>query len=309
MSIGPQILVPIEITDSMLTSSSIAEPAAGEAAWVSGATYAIGDEAIRTQTHRVYRRETAGAGTTPPEDDTTNWTDIRPTKRWAMFDGEISTQSDDVEELEVVLTPGFFNAVPLYGLEGEEVQLVVKDAPGGSVVFDETVQLIEPVPDWYEWYFSPIKASSKHLFTGITPYPDAEITLTVRAGTGVTAKCGMAAVGDLRALITGDGWGGTLGGAKAEPRSFSYIKTELDGTTRIVRRRSATDANFAIAMPRAAADYALASVQEVLDVPCAVIAAASSGFQGLNNFGLVSGSLSYDSFNAATLTISVKGLV
>ena len=62
-------------------------------------------------------------------------------------------------------------------------------------------------------------------------------------------------------------------------------------------------------MPRAAADYALASVQEVLDVPCAVIAATSSGFQGLNNFGLVSGSLSYDSFNAATLTISVKGLV
>ncbi|WP_282825183.1 hypothetical protein [Pelomonas sp. V22] len=308
---GPQILVPLEITDTSLYSSTIAEPdtTIGEAAWISGHTYAIGDEAIRVETHRVYRRESAGAGTIPPEDDTANWTDIRPTNKWAAFDGEISTQSRDTEALTYVLRPGFFNSVSVYGADGEKVRAIVKDAPGGSVIFDQEVDLIEPVPDWYEWYFSPIRAATKAVFSEILPYPDAELTISVTSSPGVAVKFGLIAVGDLRGLISGGGWGGTLGGAKAEPRSFSYIKTEIDGTTRIVKRRAATDTSFSVAMPREIADYALVCVQEVLDVPCAVIASSGPGFQGLNNFGLVSGSMSYDSFGTATLTLNVKGLV
>lgn len=311
MTIGPQILVPLSISDTMMTSSTIAEPdtTKGEVAWVSGTTYAVDVEVIRTQTHRVYKRAVAGAGTIPPEDDPNNWTDIRPTNRWAAFDGEISTQSAGVTELKYVLAPGFFNAVTLYGLDGQIVEATVKDAPGGTVIFHAQVDLIEPVPDWYEWYFSPIKSETKWLFKDILPYPDAELTLSIRSAAGVAVKCGMFALGDLRALIGSGEWGGTLGGAKAEPRSFSYIKTELDGTTRIVKRRAATDTSFSVALPRSVADYALASLQEVLDTPCAVIAADSPGFQGLNNFGLVSGSMSYDSYGTATLTINVKGLV
>lgn len=311
MNTGPSILVPLTLSDAMVTACSIAEPdtTTGEVAWVSGMTYTAGQEVIRAETHRVYRRETNGVSTVAPELDTANWTDIRPTNKWAAFDGEISTQSTDTTELSWTLRTGFFNAVSLYNLEGEEVQLVVKDTPGGTVIFDSTEDLIEPVPDWYEWFFSPIVSASKLLFKDIVPYADAEMTLTVRSSTGLPVKCGMAAIGDLRPLLGSAEWGGTLGGAKAEPKSFSYIKTELDGTTRIVKRRSATDNSFSVALPRDVADYALSCVQEVLDVPCAVIGTATPGFQGLNTFGLASGSLSYDSFGTATLTINVKGLV
>lgn len=311
MSAGPLILVPLAVDDAMLQSSSVAEPdtTTGEVAWVSGTTYAVGNEVIRTQTHRVYRCEVAGVSSIAPETATTVWTDIGPTNRWAGFDNEISTQSTDVEDLTLVIRPGFFNAVSLYGLDGLQASLTVTDTPGGSVVFDQTVDLIEPVPDWYEWYFSPIVSATKLLFENIVPYPDAEMTLTISSSPGITVKCGMVAIGDLRPLLGSAEWGGTLGGAKAEPRSFSYIKTELDGTTRIIKRRSATDNTFSVAMPRDVADYALSCVQEVLDVPCAVIATSIPGFQGLNTFGLASGSMSYDSFGAATLTINVKGLV
>lgn len=311
MTAGPLILVPLTISDSSMYGSSVAEPdtTVGEVAWVSGTTYAVGDEVIRSATHRVYRRETAGAGTVPPERDTVNWTDVRPTNKWAAFDTEISTQSSDVQTLSWVLRLGFFNALAVYGADGAQARLQVTDTPGGSVIFDETVDLIEPVPDWYEWFFSPIVSASKVIFDGIVPYPDAEMTLTISSAPGVTVKCGMVAVGDLRPLLGSAEWGGTVGGAKAEPKSFSYIKTELDGTTRIVKRRSATDNTFSAVMPRDVADYALSCVQEVLDVPCAVIATDTPGFQGLNTFGLASGSLSYDSFGSATLTINVKGLV
>lgn len=302
-----KMLVPISITDAMLTSSTVPEPDTGETVWVSGTTYAIGDEVIRTNTHRVYIRKTAGAGTMPPEEDDANWTDLKPTNRWATFDGEISTQSIGDSPLTMVIRPGFFNAMALYGLEGESLTATVKDAPGGTEIFTWEEPLIEPVPDWYEWLFSPIKSRSKVVLKNILPYPDAEVTITITSG--AKSKCGLIAIGDLRPVIGSAEWGGTVGGAKAEPVSFSYIKTEFDGTTRIVRRRSATDMTASVAMPRSVADYALSSLQEVLDVPCAWIATDAPGYQGLNVFGLGTGSLSYDSFGQATLNITVKGLV
>ena len=64
MSNGPWVLVPIDVDDAMLSSTTIAEPAATETAWVSGGTYAIGDKRIRTQTHRVYQSATAHTGVT-----------------------------------------------------------------------------------------------------------------------------------------------------------------------------------------------------------------------------------------------------
>lgn len=46
---------------------------AGAALWVSGTTYAIGDMRKSPATGLVYRRLTAGAGTTDPSSDSTNW--------------------------------------------------------------------------------------------------------------------------------------------------------------------------------------------------------------------------------------------
>ena len=50
MGRGPYILKPTPITDAMLASCTVAEPAAGETAWTSAGTYALGDNCIRTTT-------------------------------------------------------------------------------------------------------------------------------------------------------------------------------------------------------------------------------------------------------------------
>lgn len=57
-------------------SASLAEQAAasaGSIAWVSGTTYAIGALRYSPANFQTYRRKTAGAGTTDPSTDTTNW--------------------------------------------------------------------------------------------------------------------------------------------------------------------------------------------------------------------------------------------
>ena len=308
------IIVPIPITAAMIgAGTTVAEPASGETAWTD-TTYSVGTRRIRTQTHRVYECVSAiGAATgTPPEDDAAHWLDAGPTQRWAPFDHYTNTAATDTTSMTYVLMPGFFNAVSLYGLTGTGIVVEVKDAPGGTVIYrypqTGTASLTEPPVGWYDYFFGKRRAISKLVLTGIPIRPNAELTITVTAVSGAPVGIGMINVGDYRPLIGDADWGGTLAGATAEPVTYSYIDTDDYGNTTIVRRHSATNLRIKVAMPRRSADAALASVQEVLDVPVSWVASDSKGFDGLNVFGLGSGSLSY-TFTTAEFDITVKGLI
>ena len=308
------IIVPITIAASMIGGgTTVAEPAPGETTWTD-TTYSVGARRIRTQTHRVYECVSAiGAATgTPPEDDAVHWLDAGPTQRFAPFDHYTSTQATDATSMTYVLTPGYFNAISLYGLTGTGIVVEVKDAPGGTVIYrypeTGTASLTEPPVGWYDYFFGKRRAISKLVLKGIPIRPTAELTITVTAASGAAVGIGMINVGDYRPLIGDADWGGTVAGASAEPVTYSYIDTDDYGNTTIVRRHSATNLRVKVAMPRTSADAALASVQEVLDVPVSWISADSKGFDGLNVFGLGSGSLSY-TFSVAEFDITVKGLI
>lgn len=302
------ILTPLTITDSMiLAGTSIAEPSAGETAWVSAGTYALGDLRIRTTTHKVYSCVQAHSGRTAlPENDSAYWLEKSPTNRWSPFDSYTSTPATATTSLTYVLQPGYFNALAMYGLVGTSAEITVKDAPGGSTIYSNTVSLLENPVGWWEYLFLPTRQISKIILTDIPIRPSAELTIVI---TGATCAVGMINVGDYKSILGESVWGGTQQGAKAEPVSYSYIKTNADGTTTIIRRNAATSMRASVVLPRENADYALTCIQEVLDVPVSWVATDESGFVGLNVFGLGSGSLSYDSFNVATLDLSVKGMI
>lgn len=307
---GPFILAPVEITDAVLDSSTVAEPAAGETAWVSAGTYAVGDQRIRATTHRIYSCILAHTGiTTLPEDDLTNWTDIGPTLRWAMFDGTVSTDTTATTTLTVVLSPGFFNALALYKLTGSHITVTVKDEPGGATIYTYDDDLYEPFPDWYEWLFAPYRNRERLILRDIVPYPDAELTITVTAAAAAAVGIGMVCIGDLRPLAASEQRAGTQYGASIEPVDYSYVKTDEFGTTRIVRRASTTGLRASVFLPQEDADYAIALLQEVLSVPVTFVAVDESGYANANVFGLVSGSVSYSGPNHAIANINVKGLI
>lgn len=310
---GPYFLVPIEVTDAMVSSSTVAEPDAGEAVWNAATAYAVDDEVIRTSTHRVYTCVVAGTDATPPEQSiyktTPRWVDTRPTNKWAAFDGMTSTQTAIVTPLTYVLRPGTINAIAFYGLDGATLDVSIKDAPGGSVVYTYTQDLIEPPLDHYDYYFGRIKTLTKVLIKDLVPYADPEVTITITAALGVTVKAGMIALGDLRTLVTEGNFGGTVAGAKARPTTYSYIKTDDFGNTTIVRRSKATDLEITVPLENSDTDAALLTIQEILDVPVAVFASDAPGFTGLNTFGLVSGDVAYQGPVYSTVQISVKGLI
>lgn len=309
---GPFILVPITMTDAMVTSSTAAEPAAsGEAAWAAGTNYAIGDEAILVSTHRVYTNLLGGINSTSPElaltGETPRWHDTRPTNKWAAFDGQIDSQSELVTPLTYVLRPGMLNAIAMYGMDGADISVSIKDAPAGAVVYTYSGSLLEPPIDHYDYYFGRIRGLTKLLLRDLVPYADPEVTITITAGAGVTVKAGMIAFGDLRSLVTVEGTGGTLYGGKAKPITNSYIGKDAYGNFRIVRRSSATDMDITVKVDIADADGALVTIQEVLDIPVALIGTDETNFAGLNVFGLIAGDVDYQGETHAVIQISVTG--
>lgn len=308
-----KILVPITLTDAMLSSSTIAEPAAGETAWNAATSYTVGQRCILTSTHRVYENLIAGVNATSPDQALTGatprWLDYGPTNRWAAFDGVVNTPSTATTTFTYVLLPGFFNAIAFYGMDGATITVSIKNAPGGTVFYSYTGSLLEPPVDYYDYYFGTIRGLSKLVLRGILLYANPEVTITVTAASGVTVKAGMIAFGDLRPLISEGGLGGTQYGASAEPFTYSYINTDTFGRTSIVRRHSATNMRASVVVPKSDADSALATVQAVLDVPAAWIATDADGYDGLNVFGLGSGSLGYDGPSHAALNITVKGFI
>lgn len=301
------IISPITITSAMIgAGTTISEDST--AAWTS-ATYAVGDLRHVVATGRVYKCAVAGASTISPELDPTKWVDMRPTNKWAPFDIYTSTAATATTSLTYVLTPGYFNAIALYGLTGAQYSLTIKDATGGSVIYSRDGFLSEDPLGWYEYLFGTMKQLNRLIFTQIPIRPASEITLTLTAASGQPVGIGMVVCGDYVSLSGTGEWGGSEYGASAEPITYSYIKTEQDGTTSVVKRHAATNLRVNVKMPRTEADAVLLQMQRVLDVPVAWIATEATGYAGLTTFGLGSGVLSYDSFGIANFNITVKGII
>lgn len=307
-----KLLVPKPITAAMIASgTTIAEPATGETLWVSGGNYAIGDKRIRVETHRVYEAVQASTGRTiAPELDGTYWKDMGPTLRWAPFDQYINTPATATATLTYVLKPGFCNCVALYGIDAGTVSVTVKAGTGGSTLYTESRPVSESNATWYGYYFLPWVKRDRMVFSNLPIHPDAEITITLTAAVGVSVAIGVIVVGDYRPLI-GDiaSFGGTERGASAEPVTYSYIKTEDDGTVKIVKRHAATGLRATICLPRENADAALKTIQSVLDIPCGWVATATKGYDGLNAFGLGSASVRYENDTIARIDLTVKGMI
>lgn len=71
-----QVALATNQADAAATSAETAAAATNAVLWVSGTTYAIGFLVYSPVDNRVYRRLTAGAGTTDPSADATNWVQL-----------------------------------------------------------------------------------------------------------------------------------------------------------------------------------------------------------------------------------------
>ena len=180
------MIVPTQITDAMIVSCTVAEPAPGETEWVAATAYTVGQVAIRTTTHRKYKRLVAGTTPALPETDIVNWLDIGATNKWAQFDRKIGTQTTGPSPLTTVLRVGSAEGLALLELQGQTARVRQYDRPitdpAKVLVFERTIDLDGlVVTDVYDWMFG---TSEQKLNAVITDLPgqytsgDIEVTIT-----------------------------------------------------------------------------------------------------------------------------------
>jgi len=309
------ILVPITVTSAMITAmtaNGVAVPEDASAPYAAATTYALGARVHSTVSHRVYESAKASNTGHDPTDITnqfnasgvvTWWIDIGPTNRTAMFDGLISTPTTGLSPLVITMQPGAFNGFALFGVSANSVSAVVKDAPGGNVVYttggDASLEGSNP-GDYYEYFFNPTKPQTQFVVTGVAPYANAEITLTLKAAGG-TVKLGMFTLGDLQPM------GVPERGTRVSPKSYAYIAEDAYGNTTIKRRPSAIGLSMPIKVALEDADSVIQMIQDLLDVPVAVIGSTAAYHTKLSTFGLVSGDMDYSTYPDRTLNLTVKG--
>ena len=309
MTASAKVMVPVQIVPSMIGSgTTIPEPdtANGEVAWVSGGTYAAADE--RTSNGAIWLcRQAHSARTALPEADPVYWLRLSATARMAMFDDYTSTKARATGSLTVVVNPGFFNAIRVYGAEGDSCTIAVREAPGGTIVKQQTFNLFAQAAGLYELLFTVLPKVEQVGLDDLPVLPGAEVTITVTAvGAGAVA-IGDIKIGDWRSL-TGDGdWGGAEYGSRSERKSRTYREYTKDGQYTQIKRPGSRDVSCSIKLPGDQAVYADAVLGEIADVAVPFEASNLPRYGYLNTLGFVTGSIGPDSYSIATLSLNIKG--
>jgi hypothetical protein len=301
------MIEPVTITDSVLVSSTLTENDTDDAPLYNPATtYAVGARVRRTETHRIYESAAAGNAGNTPELNTTGtaakWIDLKPTNRWAMFDGSIDTASVGGSTLTVVLQPGAIDAI--YGvIDADTLDVSVQDAPGGNVVYSYSASLEMSAPaDYDEYFWAPFRPQPDFLITGLDPYYNCVVTITLTKASG-SAQCPGLVLGNQQGL------GATQKGAKVKPKSYSVIKDDGYGNTRITRRRKSTDLAATAWVDRSEAGYVNQILQRNLDAPAVVVGSDDPADFALRCWGIVSGEISYDYPQDCQLSLNVQGVI
>lgn len=120
-------------TNAVAANTALAALYAGAIAWVSGTTYAIGDRRTSPANGLVYRRTTAGAGTTDPSADGTNWQIVQVSPPVVIVSGTTQTA---VAGTHYVLTNVAATTVtlPASPAAGDRVWITVINALATNVV-------------------------------------------------------------------------------------------------------------------------------------------------------------------------------
>lgn len=303
-----KVLNPIAITGAMITASAVAEPdtTRGEAAWVAATSYVVGNEVILASTHRVYTALAAGVDAGSPDVTPLRWADTRPTNKFAAFDLYKSTQIRKTGTITMTVKPGIISDMAFYGLEGDTLRVIAKQASTLAVYYDETFSLSDYLSGdlMWEFYFGVSRQQDRLDIMGLYPQDaQVEITLTVSPTTG-DAAIGIWALGQFEDL------GLPQYGFKVQFVDYSRITTDAYGNVSITRGLNAKNLNGeCVNLDLVTAKAAVDVVQRLLGTPCAVVMSSNVNFDYLSTFGLLDAEFIAAGPSHGTLSLTARGIV
>lgn len=270
-----KVIKPVTYESSMLVSTNAAN---ADAEYAAGTSYSIGNRVTHLET--IYESlVNANLGNTPSTSPT-QWVEIGPSNKRAMFDMQVSTQTTRATPLTVTVAPGTHtNSLALLNMNGTSVSITVTDGPGGPTVYSRTIGLVEDFAvDWYMYFFEPTALRGDVVLTDIPPYPSGRITVSLSAGSG-SVGIGSMLFGTFYAL------GGTEYGAGAGIRDYSVKETDEFGVTTFVQRAFSKRMEAQIFVENNRLTFMSRILSELRATPSVWIGSDDSRFSPLVMFG------------------------
>jgi hypothetical protein len=204
------------------------------------------------------------------------------------------------------VVPGFFNAIRVYGAEGDSCTITVRESPGGPVKAEKVSDLFAQAAGFYELLFTVLPAVEQVGIDDIPLAPGAEVTVKVDAAGEAPVAVGDIKMGDWRNLVGDGDWGGTV--SAQSTRNVRTLRTYApDGSYAQVIRPGSRDVSCTIELPGDEAMYVDAVLNEIANVAVPFEASGLPRYGYLNTLGFVTGSISPTGFVMATLNLNVKG--
>lgn len=301
------VIAPTTVTDTVLQSCTVPEPAAGETLWNAETDYGVGDEAIRTTTHRKYKRLIAGTTAASPETDPAdppNWLDIGATNRWAQFDNKIGTQTSGATEVTTVLKPGNIGGLGLLELVGKTATVTMRSAPGGVIVYTKTANLDGSIiTSIYDWMFGEYTQRKNVVFTDLPgQWTDCELTVTVSNPGGVAAL-GVLAIGRVRPL------GATEYGAGAGIINWGKVQDDGFGNREYIEGNWSNRITLPIVTDRAAFSKLHQTLAALRSKPCIYVGSDLEIFESLICYGVFRDLyVTVPNYGMTSMNLEIEGL-
>lgn len=242
------ILAPLKITDAMLVNSSVPEDDAPE--WADATAYEIGQKVLRKNLHRVYQSKTQNTGK-QPEDNPTDWLDLGPTNRWAMFDQRVGTVTTATTSMTIVLEASHaVSAVAFVGANCRKATVEMSNLIDG-VVYSKTINMEYGLlgADWWHYFFDDFNRKSMGWLADMPSYHNSTITITLSGAVGETISCGGIVVGTMHKFADAVRYGANIG-------IVDYSKKDVDewGGYQIVERNYTKTAQWSFLFTRSQVD-------------------------------------------------------
>lgn len=267
-----RLLQPAAIADSMLTAINVPED--DYPAWSVGTTYAHGVRVVRH--HRRWESLIVANVGHEPLAGSTQWMDIGPTNRWAMFDEALGTVTQADGNIVLTLDPA--QTVDAVALLDVTAALVRVQAPG------------------YDRAKAPIGSPGMVTFLDLPASAEA-VTITI-AGSGVAV--GTLLIGRLVGL------GITEASPKAAITDYSRKETDDFGEVTVVERAWAKRMSARALLRTDAVDMVAGRMATVRARPCLWIGAED--LEVLSIYGFYKDFSISIGENVSTLDLSVEGL-
>ena len=229
-----KMVAPIEITDSMLTSSV---PETDYVEWSSSTNYAVGTRVIRASQHKIYECVVAGTGLTAPEVTPSKWLYIAPTNKWACFDKAIGSKTTSNSDINITLTPGVrFDSLVFLGLQASNVSVSVK-LPNTAKpnLLGDTTDLTNRYGKWFD------PGQYKTIATGTNPSsvaisPDGTSVYVSNKNSGTLSFYNRAPDGSLTFVSSIHSGSGPESIAISPDGTNVYVANKLSNTLKIFER-------------------------------------------------------------------------